>query len=186
VPVLVGADLYLAGVFAARHFAATVSILDDGFQHVQVERDIDLLLVSASDLNDRVAPAGRLREPLEAALLADALLVAGGEDDANRVAGALDRFQHALSVAHHDDALAFVASSIPAGENHRPLAALSQQPCECRDERRLAAPPHRQVTHADHAMRQTPAPSRARIPRTPQSRDARVGGAQRICERNPQ
>jgi len=91
VPVLVGADRYLAGVFAARHFAATVSILDDGFQHVQVERDIDLLLVSASDLNDRVAPAGRLREPLEAALLADALLVAGGEDDANRVAGALGR-----------------------------------------------------------------------------------------------
>jgi len=55
VPVLVGADRYLAGVFAARHFAATVSILDDGFQHVQLERDVDLLLVSVDDLNDRVA-----------------------------------------------------------------------------------------------------------------------------------
>lgn len=88
VPVLVGADRYLAGVFAARHFAATVSILDDGFQHVQLERDVDLLLVSVDDLNDRVAPAGHLREPLGAALLADAVLVAGSEEDVVAVAQA--------------------------------------------------------------------------------------------------
>jgi len=89
VPVLVGADRYLAGVFAARHFAATVSILDDGFQHVQLERDVDLLLVSIDDLNDRVAPAGRLREPLSAALLADAVLVAGKEEEVVAVAQAV-------------------------------------------------------------------------------------------------
>ena len=89
VPVLVGADRYLAGVFAARHFAATVSILDDGFQHVQLERDVDLLLVSVADLNDRVAPAGRLREPLAAAHLADAVLVAGGEEEVVAVAEAV-------------------------------------------------------------------------------------------------
>jgi tetraacyldisaccharide 4'-kinase len=91
VPVLVGADRYLAGVFAGRHFAATVCILDDGFQHVQLQRDVDLLLVSASDLNDRVAPVGHLREPLDAARLADAVLVVGGEEDAHSVVGALGR-----------------------------------------------------------------------------------------------
>jgi tetraacyldisaccharide 4'-kinase len=89
VPVLVGADRYLAGLFAGRHFAATVSILDDGFQHVQLERDVDLLLVSVDDLNDRVVPAGHLREPLAAAQLADALLVAGGDEDVMAVVDAL-------------------------------------------------------------------------------------------------
>jgi tetraacyldisaccharide 4'-kinase len=89
VPVLVGADRYLAGVFADRHFAATVSILDDGFQHVQLERDVDLLLVSDDDLNDRVVPAGHLREPLDAAQLADAVMVTGSEEDMVAIAGAL-------------------------------------------------------------------------------------------------
>jgi tetraacyldisaccharide 4'-kinase len=89
VPVLVGADRYLAGVFAGRHFAATVSILDDGFQHVQLERDVDLLLVSVDDLNDRVVPAGCLREPLDAAQLADAVLVTGSEDEVLAVAEAM-------------------------------------------------------------------------------------------------
>jgi len=86
VPVLVGADRYLAGVFADRHFAATVSILDDGFQHVQLERDVDLLLVSGDDLNDRVVPAGHLREPLDATQLADAVLVRGSEAEVIAVA----------------------------------------------------------------------------------------------------
>jgi tetraacyldisaccharide 4'-kinase len=89
VPVLVGADRYLSGVFGGRHFAATVSILDDGFQHVQLERDIDLLLVSVDDLNDRVVPAGHLREAVDAAHLADAVLVTGGEEDVAAVADAL-------------------------------------------------------------------------------------------------
>ena len=89
VPVLVGADRYLAGVFAERHFAATVSILDDGFQHVQLERDVDLLLVSVDDLNDRVVPAGHLREPLDAAQLADAVLVTGSEESVTAVAEAV-------------------------------------------------------------------------------------------------
>jgi tetraacyldisaccharide 4'-kinase len=89
VPVLVGADRYLAGVLAQKHFGATVSILDDGFQHVQLERDIDLLLVSVDDLSDHVVPAGRLRESLETAQLADALLVTGSQDDVVTVASAL-------------------------------------------------------------------------------------------------
>ena len=89
VPVLVGTDRYLAGMFAGRHFAATVSILDDGFQHVQLERDIDLLLVSVDDLNDRVVPAGHLREPLDAAQLADAVLVTGSEESVMAIAEAV-------------------------------------------------------------------------------------------------
>jgi len=86
VPVLVSPDRYLAGSLAARHFGTTVSLLDDGFQHVQLERDIDLLLVSSADLEDRVLPSGRLREPLEAARFADALLVSSADDEVMAIA----------------------------------------------------------------------------------------------------
>jgi tetraacyldisaccharide 4'-kinase len=89
VPVLVSADRYIAGVFADRTFQPTVSILDDGFQHVQLERDVDLLLVSPADLSERLLPSGLLREPLEAARFADALLVAGMDDEVTTVARAL-------------------------------------------------------------------------------------------------
>jgi len=89
VPVLVSADRYIAGLFAEQHFHPTVSILDDGFQHLGLERDVDLLLVSPADLTDRVVPSGRLREPLSAGRFADAVLVHGSEDEAAHVAATL-------------------------------------------------------------------------------------------------
>ncbi len=79
VPVLVAASRYAAGRLAEERFDCTVSLLDDGFQHVRLERDVDLLLVSAADLDDRVLPAGRLREPLSAARAAHALVVPADE-----------------------------------------------------------------------------------------------------------
>jgi tetraacyldisaccharide 4'-kinase len=89
VPVLVSADRYIAGLFAEKHFQPTVSILDDGFQHLQLERDVDLLLVSAADLDDRVLPSGRLREPIDAAQFADAVLVSDADADIETVAATL-------------------------------------------------------------------------------------------------
>ena len=85
-PVLVSSDRALAGRLAERRFAVSVSLLDDGFQHVQLERDIDLVLVSLEDLEDRVIPFGRLREPLAAASRADAVIVPGPREEAERVA----------------------------------------------------------------------------------------------------
>ena len=74
VPVLVGADRYLAGVLAERRFGCTVHLLDDGFQHFALERDVDLVIVSPEDVERPVTlPAGRLREPLDAARAADAV-----------------------------------------------------------------------------------------------------------------
>ena len=89
VPVLVAPDRYLAGALAERRFDCTVHILDDGFQHMQLARDINLLVMSSADLRESVLPAGRLREPLEAARAADALLVNGSEDEADAVAAAV-------------------------------------------------------------------------------------------------
>jgi tetraacyldisaccharide 4'-kinase len=89
-PVLVSPDRYLAGRLAESRFGCTVLILDDGFQHLQLARTIDVLLMSPADLEERVLPSGRLREGLDAARGADALLVPGSADDVARVSAALN------------------------------------------------------------------------------------------------
>lgn len=45
-----------------------IFLLDDGFQHLQLARDLDILLIDASHSirGERMLPAGRLREPLSA------------------------------------------------------------------------------------------------------------------------
>jgi len=82
VAVLVGADRHLSGVLAERQLGVTVHLLDDGFQHFELARDVDLLLASEDDLADRPLPAGRLREGIAAAAVADAALVTAGYDTA--------------------------------------------------------------------------------------------------------
>jgi tetraacyldisaccharide 4'-kinase len=89
VPVLVSPDRYLAGRLAEERFGATVHLLDDGFQHFALARDVDLLLASEDDLSDRLLPTGQLREPLEAAEAANALLTSAGHDGAERLRRAL-------------------------------------------------------------------------------------------------
>jgi tetraacyldisaccharide 4'-kinase len=79
VPVLVSTDRYLAGRLGEERFGVTVHLLDDGFQHVTLARDIDLLIVDPADLDDRVLPVGRLREPIANAAIADAVLVPGAD-----------------------------------------------------------------------------------------------------------
>jgi tetraacyldisaccharide 4'-kinase len=75
VPVLVADDRYVAGQLAETKFGATVHVLDDGFQHVALARDANLVLLDDPDLDDDVLPGGRLREPLSALGEADAILL---------------------------------------------------------------------------------------------------------------
>ena len=82
VPVLVGADRYLSGRLAEEQFGVTVHLLDDGFQHFALARDVDLLVTGEEDLADRPMPAGRLREPLTVAAHADAALVSASYAEA--------------------------------------------------------------------------------------------------------
>ena len=62
----------------ARH----IHLLDDGFQHRRLYRDLDLVLVSSEDLGDRLLPAGNLREGLGALRRASVLAVLVGDDAA--------------------------------------------------------------------------------------------------------
>lgn len=76
VPVLVSADRYLAGRLAETRFGCTVHLLDDGFQHFGLHRDLDLVLVGHDDLERPVTlPSGRLREPLGVLRAADAVIL---------------------------------------------------------------------------------------------------------------
>jgi tetraacyldisaccharide 4'-kinase len=89
VPVVVCARRHRAGDVAVSRFGATVLLLDDGFQHLELTRHLDLLIVSPGDLDQQVLPAGTLRESLDAGGLADAVLVPAVLAEARRVAAAL-------------------------------------------------------------------------------------------------
>ena len=73
--VLVSSSRYAAGRIAESRLGCTVHLLDDGFQHFDLLRDIDLLVSPDASEDTRTLPFGRFREPLDAALMADALLV---------------------------------------------------------------------------------------------------------------
>jgi tetraacyldisaccharide 4'-kinase len=77
VPILVGKERYQSGLAAEKRFANPLFILDDGYQHLQLQRDLDLLVLDATDPfgRRRLLPAGRLREPLSALRRADHIIV---------------------------------------------------------------------------------------------------------------
>ena len=65
VPVLTGPDRYQTGQYALEHFDVDTLILDDGFQHLALNRDLNILLFDHSRPlgNGHLFPAGELREP---------------------------------------------------------------------------------------------------------------------------
>jgi tetraacyldisaccharide 4'-kinase len=77
--VLVCEDRYLAGRLAEHHLGATVHVLDDGLQHLQLDRDVDIVMVGREDAAKPVTlPTGRLREPLDTLIVADAIVADPG------------------------------------------------------------------------------------------------------------
>lgn len=70
VPVVVGASRYAAGQMAESLAVEkmVVHVLDDGFQHRALARELDIVLLTAKDAADELLPAGDLREPLEQGL----------------------------------------------------------------------------------------------------------------------
>jgi tetraacyldisaccharide 4'-kinase len=80
VSVLVSADRYLAGRLAEHTLGASVHVLDDGFQHLQLDRDVDVVMIGRDDVTRPITlPSGRLREPLDTLIAADAIV--GVDDD---------------------------------------------------------------------------------------------------------
>ena len=69
---------YQAGLLAEAEIAGEgrhVHLLDDGFQHRQLARNLDIVVMHRSDLRERLLPAGRLREPLSSLERADVIVL---------------------------------------------------------------------------------------------------------------
>ncbi|MDR3566622.1 MAG: tetraacyldisaccharide 4'-kinase [Syntrophobacteraceae bacterium] len=80
-PVWVGADRAACGRAALSGGGVDVFVLDDGFQHLSLDRDLDLVLLDCRDPfgNRLVLPAGPLREPCSSLKRADAFVMTHAE-----------------------------------------------------------------------------------------------------------
>lgn len=81
--VVVGANRFQVGRLAEEKFSTpkNLHLLDDGFQHRRLAREIDIVLVQRQDLRDDMLPAGRLREPLCALERADICVLRAEDAD---------------------------------------------------------------------------------------------------------
>lgn len=128
IPVLCHHRRYLAGRWAEDHLPANLFVLDDGFQHLGLHRDFNLLLMDgAAPLGNGLAlPAGPLREPARAIRRADAVLLTRcAESDRERVQPLLDRWSPRLPVFTSH----FTPSRLigPEWSDRRPITDLAGQ-----------------------------------------------------------
>ena len=82
-PVFVAAERYRAGLLAEENEIAgkiAVHLLDDGFQHRRLAREVDIVLLTLEDIEDVLLPAGNLREPLSALREANVIVVREEEE----------------------------------------------------------------------------------------------------------
>ncbi len=79
VPVVMGSDRYRAGMLAWERFHPEAVILDDGFQHLRLHRDLNILLMDAAHPfgNGHTIPMGYLRGPKKGAAGADLIVFTG-------------------------------------------------------------------------------------------------------------
>ena len=100
IPVVVGGNRHDAARVAIERFGVTAIVLDDGFQHRTLKKDLEIVMARARRPwgNGRLLPAGPLREPLDALSRADLVVATGALDlgDAREVVDAVD--EHAPRV----------------------------------------------------------------------------------------
>lgn len=109
VPVAVGADRVAAvGALRATPAGREVDcvLLDDGFQHRRLARDLDLVLIDASrdPFGDRLLPAGWLREGVTSLRRAGAVIITHAEAADDQ--GGLETLQARIADAHGREAMA--------------------------------------------------------------------------------
>ncbi len=102
-PVGIGSDRYSVARQLLKAFPRTgVLLLDDGFQHARMPRNLDIVLLDALDPfgNGEVIPAGRLREPIEALRRADLVVVTRCNSDSrfHAVANQIRRIEPSMPI----------------------------------------------------------------------------------------
>jgi tetraacyldisaccharide 4'-kinase len=129
VPVVVGKDRFSAGMHACELFRPGVAILDDGYQHIRLARDLNIALVDGADPfgSGRLFPAGILREPPGELRRADAVVITRSDrsPDLHRLRSQIGRCTAApLFTARHEPA---GLVDLATGEM-RPAASLGGMP----------------------------------------------------------
>jgi tetraacyldisaccharide 4'-kinase len=127
---MVGADRFQAGQEALRRHRLNILLLDDGFQHRQLHRDLDLVLVDATDPfgGGRLLPRGRLREPVSGLGRAQAIILSRA-DQASDLPGlrrCLEQIvpRAAQVLARHRPSR---LTDLAGGEEHSPGSLLGQR-----------------------------------------------------------
>ncbi len=119
--VCVSPDRHLAGTLAEHQLACTVHILDDGFQHIELARNLDVLVTTIGEIpNGRVMPLGRLREPMDAAARAHFLVVS------DATAGAASAEAWALGIQQSCGAARDLAAPVAIVGNPEPALRQAQ------------------------------------------------------------
>jgi tetraacyldisaccharide 4'-kinase len=92
VPVMVASRRADAGKVLRERYGIDTLLLDDGFQHLSLRRDLNLLLIDATDPfgNGFVLPRGTLREPFSALSRADAVLLTRIEQNGGGISERLE------------------------------------------------------------------------------------------------
>jgi tetraacyldisaccharide 4'-kinase len=110
VPIGIGADRFAVGQQLLETVALNILFLDDGFQHLQLHRDFDLVLIDALRPfgGGHLVPLGRLREPLDGLARAGAFLITRADEapNTNAIESVLRRYNSSAPV--------FRARTIPA------------------------------------------------------------------------
>lgn len=93
VPVIVGGDRYKSGMRAVSEFDPDIIVLDDGFQHRRLQRNMDLVLVDADNMfgNGYLIPRGMLREQVSGLGRSGAIILTRCRDDCKSAVDAMRR-----------------------------------------------------------------------------------------------
>jgi len=108
VPVVTGKNKFQAALLAVQRFNPEVVLLDDGFQHIQLKRNLDIVLIDAGNPfgNGSLFPKGILREPLAALKRAHAVLITRADS-----AGEVEKLKATLPL--HTHARIFTSCQVP-------------------------------------------------------------------------
>lgn len=132
IPIVVSADRFKGCEWLIERFKVDIILLDDGFQHLRLHRDLNLLLVDATNPfgNGCLLPRGSLREPVSEVRRADLVIFTRSENrsDATEWISEIERFgRPCLRSRFQPSGLIRLHGGVilpPAELKNRPVAAL--------------------------------------------------------------
>lgn len=100
IPVLVGSNRYKLADYAVKNLGINTILLDDGFQHIQLKRDLDILLVDGKKGfgNGYTLPRGPLREPVSSIRRAALTMITKADGDTEEIKKQLEQEHPSIKI----------------------------------------------------------------------------------------